>query len=212
MATITQSLLPNHVFGIQSSLRDGLHFVDDTTVVYTAGHCVVWWSMDQKNQKVAVGSADTEALTAIAVSHNRKYVAVAESQMPERPVVTEPKKELSDLTKAIDPSKAAPTLEIKGPVITLFDSQTAKKKKVLMGGEVGSRSYISLAFTLDNKSLAAQGGPPEWNLMLWSLDKSKLISSIKVSSEREVYQVGYASSATRETSFDTLLKHFVHMI
>lgn len=171
-------------------LRDGLHFVDDTTVVYCAGHCVVWWSMDQKNQKVAVGSADTEALTAIAVSHNRKYVAVAESQMPERPVILEPKKEnVSELIKAMDAPKAAPTLEIKGPVITLFDSQTAKKKKVLMGGEVGSRSYVSLAFTGDNRSLAAQGGPPEWNLMLWSLDKSKLISSIKVSTEREVLQV-----------------------
>ncbi|CAM6094904.1 unnamed protein product [Calypogeia fissa] len=189
MATIAQSLLPNHVFGIQSILRDGLHFVDETTVVYTAGHTVVWWSMDQKNQKVAVGSADTEALTAITVSYNRKFVAVAESQMPERPVILEPKKEVSELTKAIDAAKAAPALEIKGPVITLFDSQTAKKKKVLMGGEVGSRSYVSLSFTVDNRSLAAQGGPPEWNLMLWSLDKSKLISSIKVSAEREVFQV-----------------------
>lgn len=189
MATIAQSLLPNHVFGIQSVLRDGLHFVDDTTVVYTAGHTVVWWTMDQKNQKVGVGSMDTEAITAITVSHNRKFVAVAESQMPERPAILEPKKELSELTKAVDPTKAAPVLEIKGPVITLYDSQTAKKKKVLMGGEVGSRSYVSLAFTADNRSLVAQGGPPEWNLMLWSLDKSKLISSIKVSTEREVFQV-----------------------
>ncbi|CAM6118367.1 unnamed protein product [Calypogeia fissa] len=161
MAIIAQSLLSNHVLGIQSILRDGLHFVDETTVVYTAGHTCYPLGMDQKNQKVVVGFVDTEALTAITVSYNRKFVAVAESQMPERPVILEPKKEVSELTKAIDVAKATLALEIKGPVITRFDLQTAKKKKVLMGGEVGSRSYVSLSFAIDKRSLAAQGGPPK---------------------------------------------------
>ncbi|OAE23436.1 hypothetical protein AXG93_961s1350 [Marchantia polymorpha subsp. ruderalis] len=188
MATIAQSLLPNHVFGVHGKMRDGVHFVDDSTIVYCAGHCVVWWKTEDKNQKVVCGTADTETMTAIALSHNRKHVAVAESCLPDRPVVVEPKKESNDLAKAIEMAKSV-SLDIKGPVISIFDSQTSKKKKVLMGGDIGSRSYISLAFSHDGKCLAAQGGAPDWNLVLWSLEKSKLIASIKTSTGPEVYQV-----------------------
>ncbi|KAL2630593.1 hypothetical protein R1flu_015279 [Riccia fluitans] len=188
MATISQSLLPSHVFGIHGKMRDGVHFVDDTTIVYCAGHCVVWWKTEEKNQKVVCGTAETETMTAIALSHNRKHVAIAESSLPDRPAVVEPKKDIGDLTKAIEVAKTA-AFEIKGPVISIFDSVSSKKKKVLMGGDIGSRAYVSLAFTHDSRCLAAQGGAPDWNLVFWSLEKSKLIASIKTSTGPEVYQV-----------------------
>ncbi|KAL3688584.1 hypothetical protein R1sor_014893 [Riccia sorocarpa] len=188
MATIGQSLIPSHVFGIHGKMRDGVHFVDDTTIVYCAAHCVIWWKTEEKHQKVVCGTADTETMTAIALSHNKKHVAIAESSLPDRPAVVEQRKEAGDLTKAVEAPKTS-ALEIKGPVISIFDSVSAKKKKVLMGGDIGSRSYISLAFSHDSKCLAAQGGAPEWNLVLWSLEKSKLIASIKTSTGPDVYQV-----------------------
>lgn len=72
------SLIPHHVFGLKASLRDALHFVDDTTVIYPAGHNLVFWSTDQKSQKIISGTPDADGISAIALTPNRKQVAVAE--------------------------------------------------------------------------------------------------------------------------------------
>lgn len=39
----------------------------------------------------------------------------------------------------------------------------------------------SVAFSPDNKYLAAQGGAPEWNLVLWSWEKSKALANVRTS-------------------------------
>ncbi len=38
-----------------------------------------------------------------------------------------------------------------------------------------------MAFSPDSKYLAAQGGGPEWNLVLWSWEKSKMLATVKTS-------------------------------
>ncbi len=43
------------------------------------------------------------------------------------------------------------------------------------------QEIASIAFSSDSKLLAAQGGAPEWNLVVWSWEKSKLLASIKTS-------------------------------
>ncbi len=45
----------------------------------------------------------------------------------------------------------------------------------------GLQEITSIAFSSDSKVLAAQGGAPEWNLVVWSWEKSKLLASIKTS-------------------------------
>lgn len=72
------SLIPHHVFGLQASLKDVLHFVDETTVIYPAGHNLVFWSTDQKTQKIISGSPETDGISAVALSPNKKQVAIAE--------------------------------------------------------------------------------------------------------------------------------------
>lgn len=72
------SLIPHHIFGLKASLRDAVYFVDDTTVMYPAGHNLVFWSTDQKSQKIISGTPDADGISAIALTPNRKQVAVAE--------------------------------------------------------------------------------------------------------------------------------------
>jgi hypothetical protein len=48
-------------------------------------------------------------------------------------------------------------LEIKNPVISIYDTVTLKKKKVLSSSEVGAHEYVSLAFSADGKLVLAQG-------------------------------------------------------
>ncbi len=72
------SLIPHHIFGLRSNLKNVLYFSDDSTVLYPAGHNLVFWSTDQKSQRIISGSPDTDTISAVAVSANRKQVAIAE--------------------------------------------------------------------------------------------------------------------------------------
>lgn len=47
--------------------------------------------------------------------------------------------------------------------------------QVLTSADVASREYVALAFSEDGKLLAAQGGAPDWALLLWGWDRSKLL-------------------------------------
>ena len=38
-----------------------------------------------------------------------------------------------------------------------------------------------MVFSQDSKLLAAQGGAPDWNLVLWQWEKSKVLASIRTS-------------------------------
>lgn len=41
------------------------------------------------------------------------------------------------------------------------------------------QEYVSLSFSPDGKLLLAQGGAPDWNLLLWTWEKSKVASSVR---------------------------------
>ena len=55
-------------------------------MAYVAGHQLVLYHMETKTQRFIPGQADTEAITAIAFSQCKSYVAVAERA--ERGVIT----------------------------------------------------------------------------------------------------------------------------
>ena len=58
-------------------------------------------------------------------------------------------------------------------------------------GECGTQEIASMAFSPDGRLLAAQGGAPEWNLVLWVWEKSKVVTSVKTTNGagNPVYQV-----------------------
>lgn len=41
------------------------------------------------------------------------------------------------------------------------------------------QEYVSLSFSPDGKMLLAQGGAPDWSLLLWTWEKSKVASSVR---------------------------------
>ena len=66
------------MFGVNSNVRDNVHYVDDTLVMYPAGRLLVFYGTDTKTQRFIQGTEGTEGITALALSPSRKYVAVAE--------------------------------------------------------------------------------------------------------------------------------------
>ena len=74
----TAALIHRHVFGIKGDVREPVAFIDEQSVLYPAGHNTVIYSMENRTQKFLPGTEKTEEITAVAVSPNKKFAAVAE--------------------------------------------------------------------------------------------------------------------------------------
>mmetsp|Transcript_26004 Transcript_26004/g.85576 ORF Transcript_26004/g.85576 Transcript_26004/m.85576 type:complete len:1192 (-) Transcript_26004:44-3619(-) len=72
------ALLLRHYFGIKGDVREPVCYVDEQTVLYAVGHNVCIFNLEQRIQRFLPGTDKTEEITALAVSPNKKFVAVAE--------------------------------------------------------------------------------------------------------------------------------------
>ena len=149
-----------HIFGLRAGVTGNIAYHDEQTIVYPSGANCILYNIDQKSQKFIPGSEKSEGMTAMAVSPNRRYVAIAEKG-----------------------EKAT---------ITIYDLHSLRKRKILSSPEVQSTEYVSLAFSPDSKYLVAQGGRPDWTLLYWTWEKSKVMASTKTTNPQTsppVYQV-----------------------
>ena len=146
MGSLAQ-MVTRHVFGLKPDVRGNVWYLDEQTVLYPAGHNIVIFNTEQKTQKFIAGTEKTEGITAMAVSPNKKYVAVAE--------------------RAAEGEKA---------LVTIFDLHTQKRRKVLqaVSADVQSKEFVCLAFSPDSKGLLTQGGAPDWTLVYWLWEKAKV--------------------------------------
>ena len=62
----------------QAVSSPALRFYDEQTVVYPAGHNTIIHNLEQRTQKFLTGTEKSEEITAMCVSPNKKFVAVAE--------------------------------------------------------------------------------------------------------------------------------------
>ena len=62
-------------------------YLDEQTVIYPSGANLVLFNVDQKLQKFIPCTAGSEGITALAVSPNKRYVAMAEKKV-EKPTIT----------------------------------------------------------------------------------------------------------------------------
>lgn len=129
-------------------MANNVWYLDEQSIIYPAGANLVIFNIDQKMQKFIPCSAGTEGITALAVSPNKRYAAVAEKRS-ER------------------------------PSITVFDLTTLRKRKVLSSSDVSSQEYVCLAFSPDSKYLITQAGTPDWTLLYWYWEKSKVMATTK---------------------------------
>ena len=69
---------PRFIFGVNGEIRNSLHLIEEHKLLYVAGHNVVVYSTDEKNQYFLPGQEGTEKITSIAVSASKRYLAVCE--------------------------------------------------------------------------------------------------------------------------------------
>jgi hypothetical protein len=97
------------VFGFRSDVKDNVLYSEDGSVIYPSGHNVVLYSPDNRTQRLIPGTLESEGITAMCVSSNRRLLAVAERS-----------------------EKA---------MITVYDLQTLKRRKVLVASDAGSKVH-----------------------------------------------------------------------
>uniref|UniRef100_A0A3B1KGE5 Cilia and flagella associated protein 57 n=1 Tax=Astyanax mexicanus TaxID=7994 RepID=A0A3B1KGE5_ASTMX len=157
-AVVAQS---HHIFGLRTGVNNNLLFFDEHTVVFPCGNNCVRYDLDQACQSFIPGTERSQSMQAMAISANRRYLAVAEHK--EKATIT-----IYDL-----------------------QHEQSRRRKVLTGGELPVREFVCMAFSPDSKYLIGQAGGPEWTLFYWVWEKHKIMATVKTTSTGPIHQVSF---------------------
>ena len=74
-------------FGLIGEVKQNASYIDEQTIIYPAGTNLVLFNIDQKTQRFLPFSQGGDGASAMAISPNRRYAAIAERH-PDKPSVT----------------------------------------------------------------------------------------------------------------------------
>ncbi|CCD17280.1 unnamed protein product [Trypanosoma congolense IL3000] len=150
-----------HVFGVCENVKGGIQYLDDNNVVWVSGKNLIILDTQLGTQQLVPCTPACKKVTVMAISNNRRFLAVAESSK--------------------QPNIVIYACDVGG-------NPKLKRKRVLQLPDLGSTEYVSICFSHDGRSLAALGGRPEWNLVYWSVERGKVMASCAVLNDIEVSQ------------------------
>uniref|UniRef100_A0A673GCI5 Cilia and flagella associated protein 57 n=1 Tax=Sinocyclocheilus rhinocerous TaxID=307959 RepID=A0A673GCI5_9TELE len=159
MATVVAQ--SHYIFGLRTGVRNNLLYFDEQTVIFPCGNNCVRYNINQKCQKFIPGTERSQDMQALAISTNRRYLAV--SECVEKATIT---------------------------VFDLQHEQS-RKRKVLTGGEIAVDKFVCMAFSPDSKYLIGQAGGPDWTLFLWMWEKKKVMATVKTSTDGPINQISF---------------------
>eukprot|EP00796_Vickermania_ingenoplastis_P001937 gene1937-1176_t len=83
-----RSVVKRHAFGMSPSASGCLYWLDEGTLMYPVGKTLALHNVSSNNQRFLEASYQSTAITAVAVSANRKFVAIAEAgQVPQVQII-----------------------------------------------------------------------------------------------------------------------------
>ncbi|XP_052403711.1 cilia- and flagella-associated protein 57 [Carassius gibelio] len=159
MATVVAQ--SHYIFGLRTGVKNNLLYFDEQTVIFPCGNNCVRYNINQKCQKFIPGTERSQGMQALAISTNRRYLAV--SECVEKATIT---------------------------VFDLQHEQS-RKRKVLTGGETAVDKFVCMAFSPDSKYLIGQAGGPDWTLFLWMWEKKKVMATVKTSTDGPINQISF---------------------
>ncbi|KAG7229689.1 hypothetical protein INR49_012736, partial [Caranx melampygus] len=160
MATVVAQ--PHFMFGLRTGVTNNLCFFDEDTVIFPCGNNCVRYNIVQRCQRFIPGAEKSQGMRAMAISTNRRYLAV--SECGEKATIT-----VYDL-----------------------QHEQGRKRKTLTAGEMLLQEFVCMAFSPDSKYLIGQTGGPDWMLILWLWEKQKVLASVKTSnSNNPVTQISF---------------------
>jgi len=160
-------LVIKQAFGINPNIKNCLVFTEEHHLAYLCGHQIAVINTESKDQNFITGT------------NSYQHQSLGISAM----VVSLAKKIIA-VAEKVEPAA----------IITLYDAHTLRKKRLLTYNELGSNEIRCIAFSEDGRFMLVQGCGPDWNLVLWSIEKAaKVVTSVKISQSDEtpVHQVSF---------------------
>eukprot|EP01038_Epipyxis_sp_PR26KG_P006512 gene6512-8950_t len=158
-------LVVKQAYGINGSVKNCFTFSQEHHLAYNCGHQVVILHTETKEQSFIP--------TTNTYQHQSLGICSITTSLSKKTIAVAEKYE--------------PTA-----IVTFYDSHSLKKRKVLTNNDLGSSEIKCCAFSEDGKYFLTQGSAPEWNLVLWHVEKSiKILCTLKVSLSEEVHQVSF---------------------
>ncbi|XP_063862200.1 cilia- and flagella-associated protein 57-like [Scylla paramamosain] len=102
-------------------------------------------------------------------THRQEFISLAEEARPTVLAIS-PKRQYLCVCRA---GEAA--------AVSVWDVAGRKRLRFLSCGEMGSEGYVAAAFSPDEQMVAAQGGAPDWTLVLFLWEKGKVFSVLRLS-------------------------------
>ena len=193
---------PRFFFGIKGDVKNNVLFLDDKVVAYPCGHNVVIYYITEKIQRFIPGIEGSQGITALALSANRKFLAVCEKGA--NAICT-----VYNVGKFLE-------LSVEKRTVAIFDVPL-KKRKILCSVEDPAREFVSADFCAKNEKLivTASGGT-EPRVIIWNWDKQRCMSFCEIprtsiSVTLKVGQVSFSPldpSVIVVTGFDGLYRYF----
>ena len=154
------TLQSKFISGLKSDVTNNIFFLDDNQVVYPAGHNIVLYHMEEKNQKTYPCIEGSEGITAMALSENRRHLAVAE-KTDKVPVFT---------IYRVDDDRS-------GNEERKTDAKMLKRRRMMCSTELKNhKAWISMAFCRHNDNLLATlSDENEQAVYIWQVDKQRFV-------------------------------------
>ena len=145
------------ISGLKPDVADNIFFLDDNQVVYPVGHNIVIYHLEDRTQKAYPCIEGSEGITSMAISKNRKTLAVAEKS-DKTPICT---------IYSINDPRPDNNGDFKD------SGKSLKKKKIICSTEIKQhKSFVSMAFCPKNdKLLVTLSSEPEQTVYIWQVDK-----------------------------------------
>ena len=182
------SMAPKFFFGHKGDVRGNMFFLDNNIVCYPCGHNVVFYWMDDRSQKFIPGLEGSEGITAMALSHNRKMLAVCEQASKAICSVYNVEKMLATFKEKSKSSNV------------VIDQATIKKRRILVSTDYSARAFLSVDFDPNDKHLVTLGD--DNRIVVWQYDKQKSVAT-------EVIQLNSTTAVAKQISFSNLNASFI---
>lgn len=160
-------LTVKQAFGINPLVKNCLVFTEEHHLAYSCGHQIAVINTESKEQAFIAGTA----------TYQHQSLGITA-------MVVCASKKIIAVAEKVEPAA----------IVTFYDTHTLKRRRVLTYNELGSHEIKCIAFTEDGRHMLVQGGAPEWNLVLWSIEKTaKVVCSVKIaqSDDTPVHQVSF---------------------
>jgi WD40 repeat protein len=160
-------IVVKHVYGINPEIRNCIGFTEDHHLAYSCGHQIAVINTESKEQSF-ISATSTYQHQSLGIT----AIAICAS------------KKIIAVAEKVEP----------GAIVTFYDSHTLKRRRVLSYNEIGSNEIKCVAFSEDGRHMLVQGGGPEWNLVLWSIEKTaKVVCTVKISQSDDtpVHQISF---------------------